>query len=756
MSKAARVIPEFLRILQAPLRLPNRSRATEYRAEIDGLRAIAIISVVGFHIGLPGFGGGFVGVDIFFVISGFVITKLLLNQLQRDGSIDLTSFFARRARRLLPAFLLVAVSTLVLGAFFLMPSEDEQGALANSAMAAALYLSNLHFAWVGDDYFAPDSARLPLLHTWSLAVEEQFYLFWPVLLLGAVWIARRRRCDVTWVVAGMLALIIAASLSYSWLALDATGREARLAFFALYARAWELALGASLALALPATEHSRGRVGAGLAVIGSIAIALGVTVFHPGTPALLPALGTAAIIIGIWLAPDATVGKLLGTRPLVIVGLLSYSWYLWHWPLLALARAHALGTENLWRDAAIAAGAFGLAWLTYAIVEEPVRSRRVGSALSGRAVLGAAIASSFLIIASAQGLHAYAGRLAKTEKFLRLAQAQSDVGWAREKCRNRSGVLLPRSKCMQGVIPASQIIIVWGDSHADHAVGAIEAADTNRQFALLPRWMSGCPPLRGVDPFNIRHGQPQKDCALFNEAVIEEIHELKRHDQLAGVVIAARWSTYVGQPSLAGKISRTLRRNGRVLNGDEAVAALSDGLSATLQALQDINVLLIAPMPEQRFEVPHCLARRSLEYCSVTRPVAEETRRVVLHSVKQALIGAPAVQLWDPLPALCDQRYCPAELDGIIMYLDEEHMTYTGSRHLGRYLHESSAWRVFSSKGKRHTGFLPLCTPDWPLPRRASKRNHDAATIRSYGIAAVRLDGLLSHLSRVQTAQLGG
>src|SRR6185312_11924597 len=319
-------------VLSGWIRRPRSD--TNYRADIDGVRAVAIIGVVGFHVGLPGFAGGFVGVDIFFVISGFLITTLLLNELRHRGSIDLLTFFARRARRLLPAFFLVLATTLLLGFFFLVPVDGEQRGLADSAVAAALYVSNWHFTWVGGGYFDAPSNLYPLLHTWSLAVEEQFYLIWPLMLLGASWAALRWRFTLPQLVAAILVAVILASSSFTWWAAESGEQAARLAFFALASRAWELGIGAALALALPALRQSHSWFGTFLTAAGLIAIVAAITTFRdgiafPGAAALVPTLGTAAVIAGGWLAPQAPVMQLLSLRPLVTIGLLSYSWYLW-------------------------------------------------------------------------------------------------------------------------------------------------------------------------------------------------------------------------------------------------------------------------------------------------------------------------------------------------------------------------------------------------------------------------------------------
>jgi peptidoglycan/LPS O-acetylase OafA/YrhL len=673
------------------------AQPTAYRPDIDGMRALAITCVVAYHVGLPGFGGGFIGVDVFFVISGYLITNLLLSELRQRGSINLPAFFARRVRRLFPAFFIVTAATLLLGSFFLVPVDGEQQSLADTATAAALYVSNLHFAWLRYDYFDPSSKLNPLLHTWSLAIEEQFYLLWPLIMLGVAWAASRWRLALTWALIGILSAVLAVSLSYSWWAAAKGGRYAEYAFFAPYSRAWELGVGALLALALPAIKRSGNWAGALLTAVGIFAIGAAALTFHndmpfPGTAALLPVLGTAAVITGVWIAPRTAAAKLLGCQLLVAIGLISYSWYLWHWPLLAIARAHELGVGDLWRDGGIAMVALGLAWLTYVFVEQPIRSRRVGLSWSDLKTLGAGAAASLLVIAGAGSLHAYASQLAKTKAFEGLIQARQDVGWSRERCRNRGETLVPRSRCVGNTNPVEKYLVIWGDSHADHSVGMFETANASRQVVLLPRWMSGCPPLIGVVP--LKRQAPDEACNRFNSAVLAEIDQLRIADHLAGVVLGARWPTYLGKPSLIGEAGVTLSRNGRTVKDEAAAAALEDGLYLTLRKLAelDIKVLVIAPMPEQRFEVPSCLARHSPESCSVSRVLAEHQRRVALQTVKKSVGRSKNVYLWDPLPALCEDGVCLAERDGFVMYRDDDHLTTRGSRWLGTYLARSAAW----------------------------------------------------------------
>ena len=242
----------------------------------------------------------------------------------------------------------------------------------------------MQFAFTKGGYFDDPSELQPMLHTWSLAVEEQFYVIWPVLLILCAWAAARWQARFVSVILSVLAMIFAGSLLYSWLASQGSPRTANIAFFILPSRAWELAIGAFLALAPPWSAHAVPRIaGVTLSWAGLLAIGVSVAAFtqdipFPGVAALLPTLGAAAIIAGTWIAPGSAVARLLSSPPMVAIGLLSYSWYLWHWPLLAITRAHELGVKDVWRDGAIAIAALGLAWLTYMWVEFPSAGVRYG------------------------------------------------------------------------------------------------------------------------------------------------------------------------------------------------------------------------------------------------------------------------------------------------------------------------------------------------------------------------------------------
>jgi peptidoglycan/LPS O-acetylase OafA/YrhL len=324
--------------------MPALSHSTStplYRPDIDGLRAVAILGVVAYHIGIPGITGGFTGVDVFFVISGFLITQLLVRQVDTTGRLSLAEFYTRRMRRLLPALGVVIAATLIAGMFILPPTGDRH-LMIESALASLGFVANHFFLVNTAGYFDGPSELKPLLHLWSLSVEEQFYILWPLALILVTLVmpvAKRR----TWFRITIGAITLTSFLSSVML----VHAHQSMAFFISPSRAWELGIGALLSLAPAAFPPQLKTARPTLSWLGFVLIAAAYTLIEPsssfpGFYALLPAIGTGLIIYGNALAPNNFCARLLRTRPTVRIGVLSYAWYLWDWPLLAFARTERL------------------------------------------------------------------------------------------------------------------------------------------------------------------------------------------------------------------------------------------------------------------------------------------------------------------------------------------------------------------------------------------------------------------------------
>lgn len=663
----------------------------EHRRDVDGLRAVAVLSVVAFHVGVPHTTGGFVGVDVFFVISGFLITGLIAREATASGTLALAEFYGRRVRRLLPALATVVAGTLLLGSFVLLPLGGQQ-ALVRSAWATAAFAANLYFWRASGDYFAGQNESQPLLHTWSLGVEEQYYLVWPLLLLLVARASRRRGCSFERLATPVLALLFAVSLAASlWM----TASAPFTAFYLTPFRAWEFALGGLLALAGPLALPLAAAEALGAA--GLAAIAASVVVFGPATPfpgwaAILPVVGTTALIAAGDGPAPARISRALGSPPLFVLGQLSYSWYLWHWPLLVLVRARALGERALLRDAVVALVALGLAALTYRYVENTVRYGRPGPFRSTRGTLFA----GFWLSAGVAGLAFLAewnaARLQRTQDYAVLAEQTRDDGTsANAHCKG----FVPRETCMTGPWGVNGGLVVWGDSHAAHLVTLAAAFGARNELGVLLRTWHGCPPLLGVLPTN-QDGLPAEPCGAFNKAVESEVLELARAGQLRGVILAGRWPNYLDPPPGGGDLARRLSEGGQILDHEASTRALERSLEARLKQLAaaGLRVVVIAPLPEFPWSAAECVARRGAESCVIDRAEAEAQRADALAAVRAAVAGEPGARLFDGFDFFCDARRCEAARSGTLLFEDQHHVTRRGARALLPLARADLVWMV--------------------------------------------------------------
>jgi len=662
-----------------------------YRKDIDGLRAIAILAVVAYHAGVPGVPGGFVGVDVFFVLSGYLITSLLFAEARKNKAISLRSFYARRIRRLLPALFVVVSVTSILGFFVLLPVFDQQQDLARSGIAAALYVSNFYFWLHSPGYFDQSSDLKPFLHTWSLSVEEQFYMVWPLIVLTVVGLARQRQWHL-----GRALLVITLSILVASLAWCVTQTQANptAAFYLLPSRAWELATGATLALWLPKVTSKNPLVGGACSFVGVSAIVLAVVALSadmrfPGYLAALPVFGTALIVIGGHLAPTNPVQNGLSTRPMVFIGLLSYSWYLWHWPLLALTRAHQLEEANLSRDLIVAALSLLLAYASYRLVENPIRFGRPGPFGRTETTLVAGVAISLIMCFPAGALGAWAKFVGSRKvEFQPLVAARNDRPPLRSKCHQNPPFvgLGPAESCVTGEGDIPPAIVLWGDSHADHLSPLMqELSALAPETRVLARSFTGCPPMAGLRVSDSRHAEA---CDLFNAAVFAEIKELSGNG-LRGVVLAGRWLNILGAPRLEAVSTRSTTDDISLNSPVEL-----EQLAATVSQLTSLGlrVLVVAPMPEPRFDIPSCLARRHADDCAVERRLTDAQRRETIESLSKLESRWPGVRVFDAIDSLCNQERCLAVSNGRVVFLDDHHLTASASRALLPAATESLHW----------------------------------------------------------------
>lgn len=651
-----------------------------YRRDIDGLRAVAVLAVVLFHFGVPGFTGGFVGVDVFFVISGYLITSIIWREREarRFSFID---FWARRARRILPALFVMILATLAVGWFLLAPKDYEE--LGRSIHYQAVFTSNLLFMRQ-DGYFDAASDIKPLLHTWSLSVEEQFYILFPLLL--SLLSSRLKH----WRAALFAILLVSFGMSV-W----AVSRQPEKAFFLLHLRAWELLAGAMLAV-LPKREwRASPALAQGVSLASMALLLLAVFGFDPHTPfpgaaALLPVLGTVGMI---WAhgQQKTWVSHLLGTRVMVGVGLISYSWYLWHWPVFVFGSYAAVDGLSALELGGLMLLSLVLGYLSWRFVETPFREKRL---LAGRKAMLAAAGAGILCVG-------FIGQVVRwedglpwrlPEQALRYAQAKK---WSPElmACLAEKDTPDDRLFCHFGPKSRSVSALVWGDSHATALIPALEDGAKKHDISLVQASFAGCIPLDGLE--NIER------CAHFNHRVEKALAEQNFSD----VVLAARWSLYLyGQ--MSGDIEHALKdpTTGKYVR-TIAEQRFADGLRQRIAGLRAAGhrVWLVKEVPLQEIIVPYRLSRLAM----LNRPVTDEGLPVSHHLKREAFISQlfdelaaadDGVSVLDPAPRLCGaDGLCRVELNGRALYTDDNHLSEVGARYVEAFL--DPLFRSLQSRG---------------------------------------------------------
>ena len=483
-----------------------------YRPEIDGLRAISVIGVVLFHLEL-GFPGGFVGVDVFFVISGYLITGILLRQLGEDR-FSLMEFWARRVRRIVPAAMVMVVGALLIGAFLQTP--ERYASLARSAMAHVLMASNCYFTR-DQGYFAEKSDHEPLLHTWSLSVEEQFYLIFP-LIVCFVWKRAPQRLAFVFTSAALI------SFSWSWIEVVSNPKWA---FFLLPARGWELLVGALLAILPQKTMRSladEAWAGLGLVLVLAPMFFFDRQTAFPGPGALAPVLGAALLI---WTGGSTKIGKLLGWRALVRIGLISYSLYLWHWPFVVFAREMVIELTLTLKISLLVASLLA-GYSSWRWVEMPSRSGLLLATRRRSLIFGLTSAVTLFVIAFS--IKASGGFPSRLPAELRLII--SDITWNGAEYTSAKSEAMPIGFQDDGPVD----FVLWGDSHGASAAPAVNAVATDFKLKGHAYLNNGTPPVTGLWFADMSEASAAEMVAL-NERVLAEIIDSKP----MAVFLVGRW-----------------------------------------------------------------------------------------------------------------------------------------------------------------------------------------------------------------------
>lgn len=627
----------------------------EYRREIDGLRAIAVLPVMLFHAGIGAFGGGFVGVDVFFVISGYLITKIILNDLAR-GKFSIIDFYERRARRILPALFLVMLVSIPFAWLFL--TAPEYKSFSRSLIAVSIFASNVLF-YRESGYFDTTAELKPLLHTWSLAVEEQYYLVFPIILMF-IWKRARR-----WLFVSLLTGAVASLAFAQW----AVYTKPAAAFYLLPTRGWELLVGALAAVYLSQTSRqgfgrTAGEVGGWL---GVILIFYAVFSYSKATPfpgyyALVPTLATVLIIV--FATENNTVGRFIGNRAFVALGLISYSAYLWHQPLFAFARHGGVEEPDRHLFIVLLVIALALAFFTWKFVEGPFRSQ------------GIIKRALFLKIVIVGGLFFIGfGYYGRANEGFPENTIIPDSGQAKLTDRN---------------------FVVLGDSHGEHLISGLVSITTGRveNFTSV-----GCIPFRNVDRYDSRFAPGE--CARTINSWLDKII---KDDPGAVIILSAMGPLYLDAVPFKGKDVARVTGLGVELITDKSITdrykVFEIGLRQTLSELSSLrksNVIFAIDVPELgidsgcskgskklsigKFVLRDLVPAADAQNCVVPRQEYEDRAVSYKKLVSDVVAEFPATLVFDPTDSFCDSRFCRGYDPRYgFLYRDVDHLSASGSR----------------------------------------------------------------------------
>jgi peptidoglycan/LPS O-acetylase OafA/YrhL len=709
-------------VTRDPTTSHGRDRRGDFRPDIEGLRAVAILAVVAYHAGLSAIPGGYVGVDVFFVISGYLITEHLGRELTASGRISFGAFYARRARRLLPSALLVIGVTVAVSCALLPPLQAM--AVAKDGLANAFYVGNYRYALQATNYLSVSGPVSPLLNYWSLGVEEQFYLVWPALLVAAslVWWHPPRRTRATpqgkpqprfsAIVVGM-ALLAACSLAFSiWL----TRANEPWAFFSLPTRAWELAVGGLLALVAPRLRRLPPRWMSGLSWVGIGAIVFSAVVFtaatpFPGTAALVPVAGAAAVVAGGGVRSRHGAVWLLGRWPMHVIGRVSYTWYLWHWPALVLAPSVVGHRLSVGGNVAVCAIALGMAALTTVLLERPlqraawlVRPRRslfLTVGLSAAAAATILLSTAALPSLTGSG-HASTAKLSAPHLASRKSTTESTINPVAAAAQNLTnqvqadvaqsvGILdVPANLtpslvnaasdeatpfvdgCFDGftdnsvnpcnygdvTAPPSKTVVLFGDSHALMWFPAFDNLANEFGWHLIPQAKATCPPIN-ITVYSPSLGGWYTGCNQWRAAVVARIQAL--HPAL----VVLGFSREYGIPD-----------DHVVVDG----AAWMQGLSSMMTTLRatGAQVVLMGDVPyPQTGLVPDCLSAHLTDAVACTMPKQYPYYNPSGVGQEEAVAAAAGASYINTQPWFCYDLTCAVIVNNILVYRDDNHITAT-------------------------------------------------------------------------------
>ena len=641
----------------------------KYRADIDGLRAIAVLAVIFFHADIPGFSGGFVGVDVFFVISGFLITSIILEEIQ-SGTFSVARFYERRIRRIFPALFPVIFFTLAVSIFIFDYKAFKK--FGESITGTTLFSSNILF-WRESGYFDSPSLHKPLLHTWSLAVEEQFYIFFPLLLVGINRFFKRKY--LPWIVSiGIISLFASFWGVYN---------QPSAAFYLVPTRAWELLAGSILTLRVISPPQSN-FIRSLLAIVGlslifySVFFYTKLTVF-PGHNAIAPVLGSA-LIIHSGIEGSSSIGKLLGLKPLVFTGLISYSLYLWHWPLIVFAKYMLFRELTVLEVSVIIFATFIISVLSLKYIEKPFRGSQ--PIIPERKKLFA-ISAILMLIASLTGLMIYLqnGMPYRSEANASIMKFDNEQEWKRnieiEENKNKE-ITEGKAPPVIGAKNTAQCFILWGDSHARVLSTVISEKAKQYKLSGFLATNSGAPPILSVDRNN--HHFNGSD---FNEGVISFI---KAHPEIKTVILSSMWAAYANRDNMQDDPLTWKPKQSDNIHNESNSFLLRGGIIRTVNTLHGLGrkVVIINDVPQiggdaLRLYCVNSLTGESYDELLPTISTYRKSNQAV-YALFQELAKRPDVTLISPESMLFDLKgRAILTNNNKLLYRDDNHLSHYGT-----------------------------------------------------------------------------
>jgi peptidoglycan/LPS O-acetylase OafA/YrhL len=666
-------------------RVRNRPAARKFRPDIEGMRAFAVITVVLYHakLGVP---GGYVGVDVFFVISGFLITRQLLESVGVQGIRALPTFYTRRIRRLLPAAAVVVITTVIVARFYAPVLSVRP--IAVDGLFTTFYGLNYRLAVEGTQYMHQGDSASPLLHFWSLGVEEQFYVFWPVLILVVSAIGRRYKTPLLFV-----ALLATTIISFRY-SVEVTKTSAPWAYFSLHTRAWELSLGALVALgATQLARLPRALAGLGgwlgLATVLISAFAFNDSTPYPGSLAAIPVVG-AAVLIACGCGPRRSVERLLQEPLLQCIGRVSYSWYLWHWPMLILAPM-IVGHPLDWL------GRLGIVWLSlatavlsYFLIENPTRHAfkpnwqgfSMGVVISGAVVACFALVVTHLpaVVGRGADVKVVVADVATPAVVKQMQQAVAAGVQTKDAPRNLTPTpdkaahdlppadatnchadfaTISQGACVYGDPRGTHTAVIVGDSHADMWLPAFDQAGRSEHWKIVDWTKSSCPAAQ-ITVFNSSLNRTYTECDTWRAQVLKRIASLR--------------------PQLI-----FMSGSENVVNGDVSPQKWSDATVATLKTLRattTAKISFLQDVPVPAYSMPECVAAHLSSVTDCTFSTKKAYSFPSRHRELAKDVAAAKFTVVDPQSWICTTSACPAVVGNLLVYRDDTHLTATFARWL--------------------------------------------------------------------------